>query len=254
MAFSEVFPLSQVVNNHSQVYQIELSNWGNLGTGGPGAPAADANSLAGPEFEISATAIAIDPQSDVTQAIIRPVRNGVLDTSGDLQSDDLVVGKDHPLMGRFSFPRTQPYSGQLATERIIVPTLRMLIYLDANLPIPMVPRRNPFTDQRLTTASVGGPVISQEVFPVAGRKCIRVVGTPMPGAGLNNFELRGITPAQPAGVAGDGLEFDLGSFTLGDANPANFANAGILIEDPCCQFIRVMCDGPSCLYSINAED
>src|SRR5574339_360862 len=98
MAFSEVIPFDTVRSNNLGLYQVELSNWGNIGTG------ADQNSVQSPQFKFPLGGISIDPESLSERGILRPAVNDIVDSSGALSSPDFPFGKDPILAGRFSFP------------------------------------------------------------------------------------------------------------------------------------------------------
>lgn len=266
MAFSEVIPLQVVESNHLGLYQVTLSNWGNLGAD------ADVNSLVSPIFEFPLGGIAIDPESTVERVVLRPVQNGLLNTSGLIGAADIPLDKDNPLTARLSFPRVNNFSGGwglvapqidrwgdefrqldgavgdfggavVAPATFVKPQLRLVMATDTGKPEIRVPRRLPmrFTD---TFSTFTGPGTFDSILfvPIAGRKQVRIVAFQTAGAGGANLSIRGVTGARvvfPANFL-DPVEFSLGTLAV---NPAAGANVSMSVADPLCHYLHILGEG-----------
>ena len=266
MAFSEVFPLEVVKRNALQIYQVQLTNWGNNG------PGADPNSLVSPIFEFSLAGLAIDPESLITSVIVRPVQNGILNPSGVSQPNDIIINKDQPFLGRLTFPRQRPFNGRwglvafqgdrytgfmtgqdgLAANfggnvpQFVRPDLRVIMYIDAAPPPAMVPVRAP---RRVGYAASGGTVMAPAtvtIEPISGRRFVRVTCSPVTGPAYT-FQVRGITsgsspnsPPAAINVEFAGLAPDIVTGATGAAGAVQSA----LIRDPTCAWLHVLSIGP----------
>lgn len=252
MAFSEVLPLETVRNNALQLYQVRLTNWGNEGAG------ADANSLVSPIFDFSLAGLAIDPESLITSVVVRPVKGGVLNPSGDAQPDDFVISKEAPFTGRLTFPRIRPYNGKwglvaftgdrfgdimtgqdglaanfgTSVPQFRAPDLKVLMYIDAAPPPAQVPRRTP----RRVTYSIeneAGPA-TVTIEPISGRRLVRVTVAPIAGSG-HTIQIRGITPG-PFNAEFAQLAADLVPGAVGAAGSVKSTP----IIDPACGWLHLV--------------
>jgi hypothetical protein len=267
MAFSEVIPLDVVLSNRLGLYQVSLSNWGNLGA------SADQNSLVSPIFQFPLGGISIDPESSVERVVLRPVQNGFLNSSGLLGANDIPLDKDAPLTGRLSFPRINNLNGgwglvapqidrwgddfrQLDGSSVVFggavafpatfvrPQLQLIMATDAGKPEIRVPRRYPLRMTDTFSTFTGPGTFDSILFvPVAGRKQIRIVTFQTAGAGAAALAIRGVTGARvvfPATFL-DPVEFVLAPDLA--VNPAGGNNVSVSISDPLCHYLHILGEG-----------
>lgn len=270
MAFTEVIPLETVKSDHLGIYQIGLSNWGNMGAG------ADKNSLVSPTFTFPLGGIAIDPDSTVERTVLRARQNGIIPNSPAILPSDIAVDKDGVLGARLSFPRAKGFDGGWAIvgvslERFddtftsldgsskpfgtavalpavfIRPRLNLLLTLDAGKPELRVPRRFPYRDIDDFSAFTGaGTVDSMRFHPISGRKRVRIVARQIGGGGGPiTLHVRGVTPKQSRalGIPTDQIEFQLAAPTAIPVPPG--ANVSILIDEPLCHYLHLLAEGPA---------